>query len=449
MIITWCYKELKNKNKGIDIEDAMKNKKTLAKLRTAAERAKKILSSSTSTKIEIDSLYDGIDFNVTLSRAKFEALCESHFKKCLEPVDQVLKDAKMSKDQIHDIVLVGGSTRIPKIKELLKDYFGGKEPKQEINPDEAVAYGAAVQAAILAKVKDPKISDLVLVDVTPLSLGIETAGGQMAKIITRNTTIPCNKDQVFSTYSDNQPGVTIKIYEGEREFTKYNNLLGTFELTGLPPMPRSVPKIMVKFDIDANGILNVSATEESTNKSNKVTIKNDKNRFTAEELAQMIKDAEKFMEDDKSNKEKVDARNSLENYVYNIRNSTNVEEFRSKLSDEGKKKITEIVTDGLAWLEENQDLSKEEYDIKQKEIEEELTPHIMEVYQNARAKKHDNRKSKKSKKHNKDDDSDSDDCDFRKPNFDNLEKKFAEFQKQYTAEQKQKKKQKQFDVDVD
>jgi len=431
-IVAWCYKELKNKNKSINIEDAMKNKKTLAKLKAAAERAKKVLSSSTSTKIEIDSLYDNIDFNATLSRAKFEALCDADFRKCLEPVDQVLKDAKISKSKIHDIVLVGGSTRIPKIKELLKDYFGGKEPKQEINPDEAVAFGAAVQGAILAKVKDPKISDLVLVDVTPLSLGIETAGGQMAKIISRNTTIPCNKDQVFSTYSDNQPGVTIKIYEGEREFTKFNNLLGTFELTGIPPMPRGIPKIMVKFDIDANGILNVTATEESTNKSNKITIKNDKNRFTADELVEMVQDAEKFAEDDKFNKERIEARNGLENYAYNIRNSTNAEEFRSRLSDEGKRRITEIVNETITWVEENQELSKEEYDRKQKEVEEELTPYIMEVYQGTnRDKKNDTPNSKK-KKMNRDDDSD-DDCDFKKPNFDNLEKKFAEFQKQYKA----------------
>ena len=276
-----------------------------------------------------------------------------------------------------------------------------------------------MQGAVLAKSDDSKIRDLVLIDVIPLSLGIETAGGQMAKIIQRNTSIPCNKEQVFSTYTDNQPGVTIKIFEGEREFTKYNNLLGTFELTEIPPMPRGVPKIMVKFDIDANGILNVSATEESTNKNNKIVIKNDKNRFTPEELDEMIKEAEKFAEDDRIKKERIDSRNSLENYVYNIRNSTNAEEFKSRLRDESSKKITEIVNETIHWVEENPELEKEEYFRKQKEVEEELTPLIMEVYQSNDDDDDDddieipfpkslNKKSKKKKLYM---DSDSDDSD--------------------------------------
>jgi heat shock protein 1/8 len=379
-LVTHCMKEFKKINKSIDLDVMMKNKKVLSKLKAACERAKRTLSSASTTQIEVDSLYEGIDFHTNISRAKFESLCVDDFKKCLEPVDQVLRDAKMSKGDVSDIVLVGGSTRIPKIRELLKDYFNGKEPKQDINPDEAVAYGAAVQGAVLAKVKDKQIDSLVLVDVTPLSLGIETAGGRMAKIIQRNTSIPCCKEQVFSTYSDNQPGVTVKIYEGEREFTKDNNLLGTFELSGIPPMPRGIPKINVKFDIDANGIMNVTATEESTNKSNKVTIKNDKNRFTSEQLEEMVENAKKFAEEDRINRDKLDARNELENYVYNVRNSANTEEFKAKIGEDGFKNINEVVTSTIQWLEDNTDCTMDEYKEKQKEVEDKLTPILMGAY---------------------------------------------------------------------
>ena len=379
-LVTWCLKEFKTKNKNIDIESLMKNKKVLSKLKSACERAKKLLSATSSTTIEVDSLFDGIDFKVILSRARFELLCVDDFKKCLEPVEQVLSDTKMPKNDVTDIVLVGGSTRIPKIRELLKEFFNGKEPKQDINPDEAVAYGAAVQGAILAKIRDPKIDAMVLVDVTPLSLGIETAGGQMAKIITRNTTIPCCKEQIFSTYSDNQPGVTVKVYEGERGMTKDNNLLGTFELTGIPPMPRGIPKINVKFDVDANGIMNVTAIEESTNKSNKITIKNDKTRFNADELNDMIEEAKKFAEEDKKNKERLDSRNELENYVYNARNSINTEEFKAKLGEKNCKKINKIVISMIQWIEENPDSTTEEYKEKQKEAECIITPIFMQAY---------------------------------------------------------------------
>lgn len=379
-LVTWCIKEFKSKNKSVDIDGLMTNKKVLSKLKAVCERAKRTLSTTTSTIIEVDSLYEGIDFKTTISRAKFELLCMDDFKKCLEPVNQVLKDAKMSKEEITDIVLVGGSTRIPKVRELLKEYFDGKEPKQDINPDEAVAYGAAVQAAILAKIKDAKIDTMVLVDVTPLSLGIETAGGQMAKIIPRNTTIPCCKEQIFSTYSDNQPGVTVKVYEGERDFTKHNNLLGTFELTGIPPMPRGIPKINVKFDVDANGIMNVTATEESTNKSNKITIKNDKTRFNADEINEMIEEAKKFADEDKKNKERLDAKNELENYIYNARNSINTEGFKSKLGEENCKKVNETVILVIQWLEDNQELTAKEYKEKRKEVENELTPILMLAY---------------------------------------------------------------------
>jgi L1 cell adhesion molecule like protein len=379
-LVTWCLKEFQTKNKSLDITAVMKNKKVLSRLKSACEKAKKTLSGTTSTTIDVESLYDGIDFKTNISRAKFEALCIDDFKKCLEPVEQVLKDSKMSKSQVTDIVLVGGSTRIPKVREILKEYFNGKDPKQDINPDEAVAYGAAVQGAILSKVDHKSITDIVLVDVTPLSLGIETAGGQMAKIIQRNSTIPCCKEQVFSTYSDNQPGVTVKVYEGEREFTKYNNPLGTFELTGIPPMPRSVPKINVKFDIDANGILNVTAVEESTGKSNKITIKNDKNRFSPDELNKMVEDAKKFAEEDKKNKERLDAKNDFENYVYNVRNSTNTEDYKAKLGEENAKKLHEIITESIQWVESNQDLTKEEYKEKREEVERQVTPILMEAY---------------------------------------------------------------------
>jgi len=362
------------------MDEMMRSGRVLGRLKAAAERAKKTLSSSAAATIEIESLFEGTDFNATLSRAKFEALCIDDFRKCLEPIDQALKDAKMSKKSITDIVLVGGSTRIPKVREMLKDYFNGKDPKSDINPDEAVAYGAAVQAAILAKVNDPKLSEMVLIDVAPLSLGIETAGGIMAKIINRNTNIPCCKEQTFSTFSDNQPGVTVKVYEGEREFTKNNNLLGTFELSGIPPMPRGIPKIKVKFDIDANGILNVSATEESSNKTNKITIKNDKNRFTPDELNKMVNDAKKFAEEDKHNKERVEAKNDLENYVYNARNSSNGEDFKARLGEANYKIVNAIVNDTIQWLEEHDNLSKQEYKKKQKEVESKIHPIFVKVY---------------------------------------------------------------------